>query len=75
FELFFEREAYEMGMIAMLHDMVTSDVVFNVPDGSPYEDKEKFVEMVKKTLTQRPYFTDMWNECEDATASKRKEQG
>ena len=68
FELFFEREAYEMGLIAMLHDMVTSDVVFTVPNGSPYEDKAKFAEMVKKALTQRPYFLDMWNECE----SKRK---
>ena len=64
FELFFDREAYEMGLIVMLHDMATSDVVFNVPDGSPYEDKEEFVEMVKEALSQRLYFIDMWNECE-----------
>ncbi len=69
FDLFFEREAYEKGLIAMLHEMVTSDEVFNVPDGSPYEDKEKFAEMVKEALAQQPYFTDMWNECEEATAS------
>ena len=31
FELFFERETYEMGLIAMLHDVVTSDEVFTVP--------------------------------------------
>ena len=69
FELFFEREAYEKGLIAMLHEIVTSDVVFTVPYScSPYEDKEEFVEMVKKTLAQRPYFIDMWNECD----AKRK---
>ena len=65
FELFFEREAYEMGLIAMLHNMVTSDVVFNVPHGSPYEDKEKFVEMVNETLLQRAHYKDMWQECEN----------
>ena len=76
FELFFEREAYESGLIAMLHEIVTSDVVFTVPYScSPYEDKDEFVETVKKALAQRPYFIDMWNECEEATASKRKEQG
>ena len=34
------------------------------PDGSPYADKERFVDMVKAALTQRPYFKDMWDECE-----------
>ena len=69
FELFFEREAYEMGLIAMLHEIVTSDVVFTVPYScSPYEDKDDFIDKVKKTLAQRPYFTDMWNECEEAPA-------
>ena len=69
FELFFEREAYEKGLIAMLHDMVTSDKVFDVPDGSPYEDKENFVEMVKAALAQRSYFKDMWDECEKTARS------
>lgn len=64
FELFFEREAYESGLISMLHDMVTSDIVFTVPECSPYEDKDKFVEMVKEALKQRPYFEVMWQECE-----------
>ena len=75
FEFFFEREAYEMGLIAMLHDMVTSDKVFDVPYDSPYDDKEEFVDMVKAALTQRPYFKDMWDECEEATASNRRIQG
>lgn len=65
FELFFERETYEMGLIAMLHDMVTSDEVFTAPDGSPYEDKERFVEMVNAALLQRAYYKDMWQECEN----------
>ena len=65
FELFFEREAYEKGLIAMLHDMVTSDKVFAAPDGSPYEDKERFVEMVNEALLQRAYYKDMWQECEN----------
>lgn len=56
------------GLIAMLHDMVTSDIVFTVPECSPYEDKDKFVEMVKEALAQRAYFKDMWQECE----AKRK---
>ena len=63
-EFFFEREAYESGLIAMLHDMVTSDIVFTVPECSPYKDKDKFVEMVKEALSQRAYFKDMWQECE-----------
>ena len=64
FEFFFEREAYESGLISMLHDMVTSDVAFVVPDGSPYEDKERFAEMVNEALRQRAYYKDMWKECE-----------
>ena len=72
FELFFERKVYEKGLIAMLHDMVTSDVVFTVPDGSPYEDKEEFADMVKKALAQRPYFINLWNECEEVAASKSR---
>ena len=70
FELFFERETYEMGLIAMLHDMVTSDEVFTSPDGSPYEDKERFVEMVNEALLQRAYYKDMWQEREE----KREER-
>ena len=65
FELFFEREAYESGLISMLHDMVSSEVLFKVPDGSPYEDKGRFVEMVDEALQQRAYFKDMWQECEE----------
>ena len=66
FELFFEREAYEKGLIAMLHEIVTSDVIFTVPYScSPYEDKEEFVEMVNKALLQRAYYKDMWLECEN----------
>ncbi len=73
FELFFEREAYESGLIAMLHEIVTSDAVFTVPYScSPYEDKEMFVKTVEEALSQRVYFTDMWNECEEAKPSKRK---
>ena len=64
FELFFEREAYESGLISMLHDMVSSEVLFKVPDGSPYEDKDRFVEMVNEAVQQRAYFKDMWQECE-----------
>ena len=70
FELFFEREAYERGLISMLNDMVMSDIVFKVPDGSPYEDKDRFVEMVNEALQQRAYFKDMWHECE----MRQKEQ-
>ena len=62
----FEREAYEKGLIAMLHEIVTSDVIFTVPYScSPYEDKEEFVEMVNKALLQRAYYKDMWLECEN----------
>ena len=71
FELFFERETYEMGLIAMLHEMVTSDVVFTVPYScSPYEGKEEFVEMVNEALLQRAYYKDMWQEREE----KREER-
>lgn len=72
FELFFEREAYEMGLISMLHDMVTSDVMFNVPNGSPYESHKKFVEMVNDALSQREYFKDMWHECECRARKSRE---
>ena len=67
-----QRETYEMGLIAMLHDMVTSDEVFTVPDGSPYEDKERFVEMVNEALLQRAYYKDMWDECEGTARSGNK---
>ena len=66
FGLFFEREVYEKGLIAMSHEMVTSDVVFTVPYScSPYEDKEEFVGMVNKALLQRAYYKDMWQEREE----------
>ena len=72
FELFLEREAYEKGLIAMLHDMVTSDKVFTAPDGSPYEDKERFIELVNEAFLQRAYYKDMWDECEGTARSGNK---
>ena len=64
-ELFFEREAYERGLIAMLHEMATSDTVFSTPHGSLYERKNAFAERVQLALSRRPYFENMWQECEE----------
>ena len=70
-ELFFEREAYERGLIYMLHEMATSDIVFETPHASLYEDKDAFVERVQLALSRRPHFENMWQECE----AKRRVNG
>ncbi len=63
YELFFEREAYEFGLIRMLKDMCEHPGMYDTTYGSSYQENHaSFVERVHDMLQRRPYFQDMWNE-------------
>jgi len=65
YELFFEREAYESGLIRMLKDISEHPGIYNSTRGSSYaKSPASFVEHVHDTLQRRSYFQDMWKELE-----------
>ena len=60
-ELFFERNAYENGLIKMLKDLVDHPGVYKMECGSKYEvNHSLFVEQVYNMLSRRKYFKDIW---------------
>ena len=63
YELFFEREAYDVGVVRMLHDLCqeNSGIDYNV--GGGYENRELAVEGVAGMLARHPYYSDIWAEC------------
>jgi len=63
YKLFFEREAYDVGVVRMLHDLCQSDsgIDYNVGDG--YESSDSATEGVCRLLAWHPYYADIWEEC------------
>jgi len=65
FELFFEREAYEKGVLTMLRALFENPEVCTLPgpDDSLCEDAlDAFKSDVEEMLERRSYFHDMWDE-------------
>lgn len=56
-DLFFEREAYERGMVGMLHEMVTSGKEYTMPYlcECEYNDWSKFVAEAQAALARYPH--------------------
>ena len=70
YEFFFDREVYEIGLVGMLHDLVTNggDIAFEYQGG--YYTKEAFDDSVKSLMDRHPYFKDMWNEIGADTVAR-----
>lgn len=67
FEFFFEREAYEKGVLTMLRALLERPEEFSLPgpDDSLCDDSlEVFRSQVEEMLGRKSYFRDMWNEIE-----------
>lgn len=65
FEFFFEREAYEKGVLTMMRALLEKPDEFTVPgpDACLHEDLlEVFKSQVEEMLDRRAYFRDMWDE-------------
>lgn len=73
-ELFFERERYETNALSMLHDLLTHETGWDNLACPSYRDFAEFQDHMMWLLDQRPYYRDMWQECE-ATYKTVKEYG
>ena len=63
YELFFEREAYECGVLRMLKTLVENPGKYTLTYDMSYEiDHEAFVDSVYAMLDRRSYFHEMWEE-------------
>ena len=64
-DLFFERDAYERGMVEMLHDMATSGKKYAMPYlcECEYRDWSKFVAELHEAVERCPQMLDLWEEC------------
>ena len=64
--MFFEREAYERGLVGMLHDMVTSGKKYAMPYlcECEYHDWGKFVSEARAAVERAPELRDLWEKCE-----------
>ena len=65
-DLFFERDAYERGLVEMLHDMATSGKRYPMPYlcECEYLDWSKFVAEAHAAVARYPHLLDMWKEFE-----------
>lgn len=73
FELFFDREVYETGAIAMLKTLVEKPDVFSMPYGSLYEDDHgEFVACVRDLLGQSDAFRRIWDGLPESVPSPDK---
>lgn len=61
--LFFEREAYDRGVVEMLHDLCQKDNGLNYAVGGGYENLELVVDGVRGVLARHPYYAEIWDEC------------
>ncbi len=64
YSLFFERRAYEVGAIEMLHEVYTSKEGWQF-NGTEYWSYEEFKSEVDKFLAVKPYFKAIWDELEE----------
>lgn len=66
FELFFERDAYETGIVRMLHDMLTTHRYWDTVEMCSYPSFEDFQNAVIDAGDAHPYFWEIWDEvCGD----------
>lgn len=63
YEFFFEREAYDVGVVRMLHDICRNDSGIDYDVGGGYENRELAVDGVAGMLSRHPYYSDIWAEC------------
>lgn len=63
YELFFERKAYDVGVVMMLHDLCREDSGINYRVGGGYENRELLVGGVGGMLVRHPYYSDIWEKC------------
>lgn len=63
YEFFFEREAYDVGIVRMLHDLCRKDSGVDYNVGGGYENRELAVDGVVGMLSRHPYYSDIWTEC------------
>jgi len=63
YKLFFEREAYDVGVVRMLHDLCRSDSGIDYKVGGGYDSSELATEGVCRLLAWHPYYADIWDEC------------
>lgn len=63
YEFFFEREAYDVGVVRMLHDLCREDSGIDYGAGGGYETRELLVAGVAGMLARHPYYLDIWREC------------
>lgn len=68
-DLFFDRETYERGVLALLRELLDNHEAFTIPgpdaslSGAIFE---SFKLNVEEMLKRRSYFYDMWDEIENA---------
>lgn len=64
-DLYFEQDAYERGMVEMLHEMATSGKEYALPYlcECEYKDWGKFVAEAQAAVEQCPYLLELWEEC------------
>lgn len=64
-DLFFEREAYERGLVAMLHEMANSGKRYALPYlcECKYEDWGKFAAEARAAVARSPHLLSLWEEC------------
>ena len=63
YELFFEREAYDVGVMYMLHDLCQEDNGIDYNVGGGYETRDFLIDGVTGMLARHPYYSDIWTEC------------
>ena len=63
YELFFEREAYDVGVVRMLHDLCGRDNGIDYNVGGGYETRELLIDGVAGVLARHPYYSEIWAEC------------
>ncbi|MBR6021835.1 MAG: hypothetical protein IK066_05385 [Kiritimatiellae bacterium] len=64
-EWFFERKAYERGLVEMLHEMVTSGQEYSLPYlcECEYKDWGKFVAEAQAAVERCPHLLELWEKC------------
>ena len=62
YEFFFEREAYDVGIVRMLHDLCKDGNEINYNIGGGYENRDLLIDGVAGMLARHPYYFDIWTE-------------
>lgn len=61
-EFFFEREAYDQGVVQMLHELCRCDSGIDFAAGGGYERQDYLIDGVRDLLVRHPYYADIWME-------------